>query len=361
MKNRRSLNVALIFGGKSVEHEVSIMSAKSIFEAIDKNKYQVFLIGIDKSGYWRFFEDPKILEQKSIKPITKNHNGFLDPNCGKILVDSDVIFPVLHGNYGEDGSVQGFLKLADIPFVGAGVIGSALGMDKEVQKRLLIQAGIKTAKFLAFRDYEKSKISFKKTVEDLGLPFFVKPANSGSSVGASKVKNETDFMPAIKEAFKYDSKILIEKFINGREIECSVLGNDNPIASIPGEVIPNHEFYSYEAKYLDEKGAILKIPAPLNNLTIKKIQEIAVKTFQVLECSGMGRVDFFLKKDGQVLVNEINTIPGFTSISMYPKLWEASGSSRAKSRGISYPNLVNRLIDLAIEKFKKEGKLKTSI
>ena len=348
----KKLRVALIFGGKSVEHEVSIRSAKSIYQAIPKNKYDVSLIGIDKSGYWCFFEDAKILYEKSIESITKTHNGFLDPNCGKVLVNSDVIFPILHGSYGEDGTVQGFLKLVGKPFVGAGVLGSAIGMDKEVAKRLLAEAGIKIGKFLVYRDIEKENIDFKKVQKELGLPFFVKPANSGSSVGVSKVKKESDFLPAITKAFKYDTKILIEEFIDGREIECSVLGNDKPIASIPGEIIPKHEFYSYEAKYLDDNGALLKIPAELDKTVIKKIQEIAVKTFQVLECSGMARVDFFLRGKNEILVNEINTIPGFTSISMYPKLWEASG--------ISYPDLIDKLITLALEKFEKEKKLRTS-
>ncbi len=346
----KKLKITLLFGGKSAEHEVSMLSAKNVFNALDKNKYEVFLIGIDKTGYWSFFEDSKILSEKSIEKINRNHNGFLDPNCGKILVDSDVIFPVLHGGTGEDGTIQGFFKLINKPFVGPGVLGSALGMDKDVAKRLLNQAGIATAKFITLRDYEN--IDFKKIKKQLGLPLFIKPANSGSSIGVSKVKKESEFTLAIKEAFKYDSKILIEEFIDGRQIECSILGNDNPIASIPGEVITTHEFYSYEAKYLDKNGAILEIPAKLNKKISKQIQEISLKTFKVLECFGLSRVDLFLDKKGKIYVNEINTLPGFTSISMYPKLWEASG--------ISYSDLIDKLIELAIEKFKKDSKLKTS-
>lgn len=337
----KKLKIALLFGGKSAEHDVSMLSAKNVFNALDKNKYDIFLIGIDKSGYWNFFEDPKVLSEKSIEKTDRNHNGFLDPDCGKILVNSDVIFPVLHGGAGEDGTIQGFLKLINKPFVGPGVLGSALGMDKEVAKRLLNQAGIVTAKFITLRDYDA--VDFKIIKKQLGLPLFIKPANSGSSIGVSKVKKEPEFIPSLKEAFKYDNKILIEEFIDGRQIECSILGNEKPIASIPGEVITTHEFYSYEAKYLDKNGATLEIPAKLNKKTSKQIQEISLKTFKVLECFGLSRVDLFLDKKGRVYVNEINTLPGFTSISMYPKLWEASG--------ISYSDLIDKLIKLAIEKF----------
>lgn len=262
----------------------------------------------------------------------------------------DVVFPILHGPFGEDGTIQGLLKLANVPFVGASVLGSAVGMDKDVMKRLLREAEIPIGKFLTFK--EKDIPTYEEAVKNLGLPLFVKPANMGSSVGVSKVREKKDFDKAVWEAFKYDRKILIEEGIKGREIECSVLGNDNPIASIPGEVIPNHDFYSYEAKYIDKDGATLEIPAKLSNEIIKKIQILTVKTFKTLSCEGLGRIDFFLKENGDILVNEINTIPGFTSISMYPKLWEASG--------ISYTELIDRLIQLALERFKKEKKLKTS-
>lgn len=223
-------------------------------------------------------------------------------------------------------------------------------MDKDVLKRLLRDAGIKIPKFIAAKENEVP--SYHEVIDALGLPFFVKPANLGSSVGVGKVKDETDFKKAVEDAFKYDKKIMIEEFIEGREIECSVLGNDDPTASVPGEIIPTHEFYSYEAKYLDENGAKMEIPAKLDEDTVKRIQEIAIKTFKTLCCEGMGRVDFFLKKNGEIFVNEINTIPGFTSISMYPKLWEASG--------ISYSELIDRLIQLAFKRFEKESRIKTS-
>ena len=256
----------------------------------------------------------------------------------------------MHGPFGEVGSMQGFLKLTSVPFVGASVLGSAVGMDKDVMKRLLREASIPIVKFIVKKD--KDKINFEKVKKELGLPFFVKPANMGSSVGISKVKHKKDFNKAVKEAFKYDTKILIEEFIKGQEIECSVLGNDKPIASIPGEIIANQEFYSYDAKYIDE-GAVAVIPVKLDKKTIKKIQALAIQTFQVLNCEGMGRVDGFLTKSGKFYVSEINTIPGFTNISMYPKLWEASGIPQQK--------LLDILINLALERFNKEKKLKTSV
>ena len=320
---KKKLKIGVLFGGKSAEHEVSLRSAENIIKALNKEKYQITLIKINKNGEFDFNN-------------IKNFN---------------VIFPVLHGPFGEDGTIQGLLKLANIPFVGASVLGSAVGMDKDVMKRLLRDAGIPIGKFITL-NYAK-KISFEKAKKELGLPMFIKPVNMGSSVGVSKVRNKREFDQAIKEAFLFDTKIIIEEFIEGREIECSVLGNDFPVASIPGEVVVNDEFYSYNTKYIDENGAKIEIPAKLSRKEIKNIQQLAVKIFKVLSCEGFGRVDCFLKKNGQVYINEINTIPGFTSISMYPKLWEASG--------LPLPKLLDKLIDLAIERFKREQKLKTTI
>ncbi|MDR1430489.1 MAG: D-alanine--D-alanine ligase, partial [Spirochaetaceae bacterium] len=252
--------------------------------------------------------------------------------------------------FGEDGTAQGLLKLAGLPFVGAGVLGSAVGMDKDVMKRLLRDGGLPIGKFIVARAHEAFP-DFDKVSSEIGLPFFVKPANMGSSVGVSKVHNRGEYLASLKEAFEYDLKILLEEFIPGREIECSVLGNETPLASLPGEVRAAGEFYSYDAKYLDENGAALDIPAKIPADKIKEIQNLAVKTFQVLACEGLGRVDFFMKPDGSILVNEINTMPGFTKISMYPKLWEASG--------LSYTELIDRLIGLAVSRFEKEKKLKT--
>ena len=318
----KKIKIGVLFGGKSAEHEVSLVSARNVINALDKTKYLVTPIKIDRSGKFNL----------------------------NIIKNFDVIFPVLHGPYGEDGSMQGFLKLVGVPFVGPSVLGSAVGMDKDVMKRLLRDNKIPIGKFVAVK--ENDKINFNKIKKELGLPIFIKPANMGSSVGISKVRNEKEFKKGINDAFKYDSKIIIEEFIKGREIECALLGNDMPIASIPGEIIANQDFYSYDAKYIDA-GSVAEIPAKIDKKTTKKIQELAIKTFQTLNCEGLSRVDFFLKKNGDVLVNEINTLPGFTAISMYPKLWEASG--------LPLPKLLDKLINLAIERFKREQKLKTTV
>ena len=364
----KKLKIGVLFGGKSAEHEVSLQSARNVIKGLDKNKYEVIPIGINKDGRWLLntgsnyllnSNNPKLIKlnksNKEISLYAQGQGAITSVNREfKIKEKLDVIFPVMHGPFGEDGSMQGLLKLAGIPFVGAGVLGSAVGMDKDVMKRLFKEAGIPIGKFITLKDREK--IGFGKVKKDLGLPVFIKPANMGSSVGVSKVKNEKEFKVAIKEAFKYDTKVVIEEFINGREIECAVLGNGHPMASIPGEIIANQEFYSYNAKYIDE-GSRAVIPAELPQKTIRRVQELAIKVFKTLNCEGMGRVDFFVKKNAkknlEVLANEINTIPGFTDISMYPKLWEASGIPQSK--------LMDRLIELAIERFDKEKKLKTSV
>jgi D-alanine-D-alanine ligase len=273
-----------------------------------------------------------------------------DPVSGRSRTEIDVFFPIAHGTFGEDGSLQGFLRLLDVPFVGAGVLGSAIGMDKDVMKRLLRDGGIPIARFVAIREADCDNVAFEDIASAFGTPFFVKPANMGSSVGISKVFDAEAFEEALAGAFLYDRKVLVEEYVRGREIECSVLGNDTPRASVPGEIIVNADFYSYEAKYLDENGAALEIPAKIDDTTTRRVQELAVATFRLLECSGMARVDFFLKADGSVIVNELNTLPGFTRISMYPKLWEASG--------VSYPQLLEELVRLAVEQHAKESKLK---
>jgi D-alanine-D-alanine ligase len=341
----------------------------NVYDAIDRGKYNPILIGIDKSGRWllndgsRFLlnaDDPKRirLNQASdavvIAPQSGGHISRLNSPAAGPEEAIDVVFPILHGPFGEDGTVQGLLKLADIPFVGSGVLGSAVGMDKDVMKRLLRDGGIPIGKFITLRSHEPLP-PFEAVTEALGLPLFVKPANMGSSVGVAKVHDEPEYAAAAARAFLYDTKIILEEFIQGRELECSVLGNEDPIASAPGEVIAAHEFYSYEAKYLDENGAVLEIPAKIPADIQGQIQALAIRTFQVLNAEGLSRVDFFLKPGGgrdSILVNEINTMPGFTKISMYPKLWEAGG--------ISYTQLIDKLITLAVERFEKEKKLKTS-
>ena len=362
----KKLRVGILFGGKSAEHEVSLQSAKNIIEAINREKYEVVLIGIDKTGKWHLNESAEFLEHADNPRLIKLHkrgdNVALVPGDKEDYLISlskhtsmqsvDVVFPVLHGTYGEDGTIQGLLKLAGVPFVGAGVLGSAVGMDKDVMKRLLREGGISTADFLVFNRRAQGQIDFESIANHLGLPLFVKPANLGSSVGINKVYDEIQFKKAIHEAFNYDNKILIEENISGREIECSVLGNDDPIASLPGEVLLNHGFYSYEAKYIDENGAVIEIPAKLPEDIVKNVQALAIKAFKVLCCEGMARVDLFLKEDNEIIINEINTIPGFTNISMYPKLWEASG--------IGYSELIDRLIQLSIERYESEKGLETS-
>jgi len=363
---KRKIKVGLLFGGQSVEHEISILSARNIYDAIDKEKYEVVLIGIDKSGGWHFSNDRIFLEGNEpsrLKAFVEESDQlalvpgqradiFLQLSNRKKQKLLDVVFPILHGTHGEDGTVQGFLKLAGIPFVGAGVLGSAIGMDKDVTKRLLRDAGVPTPHFRVFRRIDIDSIHPDQIIAEFGLPFFIKPANLGSSVGVSKIKKIEEFRPALEKAFQYDNKVLLEEYISGREIECSVLGNEQPIASLPGEIKPQHEFYSYEAKYLDENGAFLEIPANLSSVLIQKVQDTAIQAFQVLEAEGMARVDFFLRNEEELFVNEINTIPGFTRISMYPKLWEASG--------LSYTKLIDRLIELALERAERDKRLKTS-
>jgi len=363
---KTKLRVAVLFGGRSAEHEISLISARNIADAMDKRKYEIVAIRIDKQGRWYWDERAKLLNAagRTQGEVSRNKNRvavvpgavrtpIMQVSPPRALGMVDVVFPVLHGPFGEDGTVQGLLKTANVPFVGAGVLGSAVGMDKDVMKRLLRDAKIPVAKFLVFRRSAPEEISFAKITRVLGLPLFVKPANLGSSVGISKVQQREQFDVAVKEAFRFDHKILVEEFISGREIECSVLGNDAPLVSLPGEIITRHDFYSYDAKYIDEKGARLVIPAKLSQRTIRTVQQLALQTFRALCCEGMARIDFFRRRDGRVLVNEINTIPGFTKISMYPKLWEASG--------IPYSRLIDRLIQLALNRFRQDQNLRSSI
>lgn len=362
----KKIKLGILFGGRSAEHDVSIQSARNIVEALDKEKYEVVLIGIDHAGQWylndasRFLLDSpnalpayEVKNDDSVALVSRSGSRDLVRTSDNTDLGSvDVVFPVLHGPYGEDGTIQGMLKLFDVPFVGGDVLGSAVGMDKDVMKRLLRDDGIVIGDYRVVLRHRREDQPFEDVKSALGLPLFVKPANLGSSVGISKVETAAEYETALDLAFQYDTKVVVEAFIDGREIEVAVLGNEDPIASVPGEVTPHHDFYSYEAKYLDEEGAGLQIPAKLSDSLVQQIQELAIRSFQTLYCEGMARVDFFLTPDDQVIMNEINTIPGFTRISMYPKLFEASG--------IPYSDLIDRLVKLAIARHERQQGLKTS-
>lgn len=368
------IRVALVFGGKSGEHEVSVVSALAAYKALDPNKYEVTLVGIDRTGRWLLPEKSFLLANAANPRLGKLEKeraaiGLLPyktesqvisvaaANAGPVKgMAFDVVVPILHGTHGEDGTIQGFFELAGLPYVGSGVLGSAVGMDKDMTKRVLRDAGIPVVPFFALRATEfraSAEAALERAEKTFGYPYFVKPANTGSSLGVGKVKSKAEARAKFTEAFLYDAKVLVERGVEARELECAVLGNDRPEASVIGEIAPTHEFYSYEAKYIDEKGADLHIPA--KNLPAdvgERIREMAVQAFLALELSGMARVDFFLdKKTGELFLNEVNTIPGFTPISMYPKLWEASG--------VPYAKLFDRLIELALERHAQRAGLKT--
>ena len=364
----RKIRVGVIFGGRSVEHEVSLVSAASVINALDREKYEILPIGITPEGRWlSSAEAVALLKEKGNIDQLPEHILVPDPRKKGLVplqnssssVPShpvDVLFPVLHGTYGEDGTIQGLFELADIPYVGSGVLGSALGMDKVVQKQLLRQAEIPVTPDVWFylEEFTRAERKIIASIErKLGYPCFVKPPNLGSSVGISKAHDRKELARAIQHAGEFDLKVLVEKGIQkAREIECSVLGNEDPIASVPGEIIPSNEFYDYDAKYVDGKSSAV-IPAKLPRPVAKKVQQYAVEGFKVLNSSGMARVDFLVTKGrNKIYLNELNTIPGFTSISMYPKLWQASG--------VSYPELLDRLIQLAFERHKAKENLKTT-
>lgn len=355
--------VAILFGGRSAEHEVSLVSARAILQHLDRSRFTPVLLGIDKQGRFQLQEEAQLAAPPSdlrtlalgdsqgeviLKPAPDQANllpvGERSPRPDA-LGHIDVAFPILHGTFGEDGTVQGLLELAGIPYVGAGVLGSAVGMDKDAMKRLLRDAGLPIVDFVTVRqrDYDRDPAAIEARAASLGLPCFVKPANAGSSVGVRKVKSPGELLPAVAHALRFDHKVVIERAVNAREIELAVLGNDDPAVSVPGEIVVTHPdgFYSYEAKYIDATGSHPEIPAALSPAQTAEAQRLALAVFQALDCAGMARVDLFLDRDThQFYVNEINTIPGFTAISMYPKLWEASG--------LSFRDLISRLLDLAL-------------
>ncbi|MCJ7580348.1 MAG: D-alanine--D-alanine ligase [Candidatus Aminicenantes bacterium] len=338
--------IALLFGGRSAEHEVSLASAAAIYKNLNPQIFDIQSIYINKEGSWRFVPSPLL-------PFAELSDGCFSSFIpwmrreNTLDVNADIYFPVLHGPFGEDGTIQGFFEMADVPYVGASVLASAAGMDKAIAKILFESIKLPIAKYAVFLEDEwllQTETTLKKIREEFSLPLFVKPANLGSSVGISQVKSFEDLGQALTNAFLYDKKILIEESIQGREIECSVLGNDKPKASLPGEVIPSRDFYDYKEKYIDG-NTTFGIPANLTENTAKKIQDLSIKAFKAIGCSGMARVDFFLQgKTNTIYLNEINTIPGFTEISMYPKLWEVSN--------IPFPDLLEKLISLGFEKYR---------
>lgn len=365
MNSQKRLRVGVIYGGRSGEHEVSLVSAASVIRALDPEKYEVVPIGITKDGRWlvgtgaqkMLSEVLKSGERVSLPPDpTAAALVPLSPGMGRPSVSVDVIFPVLHGTFGEDGTVQGLLELAGLPYVGAGVLGSAVGLDKDVQKRLFEQAGLPVVPFLSVHrwEWEKQRDKVLQAVKKtFRFPVFVKPATGGSSVGMTRVKTLEELPAAMNLAGQFAMKILVERAVNAREIEVSALGNEEVQASVPGEVVPHREYYDYKAKYL-EQGTQLVIPAELTKQQVATLQDYAVRAFRAIECTGMARCDFFLeRKTGKIFVNELNTIPGFTSISMYPKMWEASG--------LPYPKLIDRLIELALQLHAEKARTKYSI
>jgi D-alanine-D-alanine ligase len=359
----RKLKIGVVFGGRSGEHEVSLVSATSVMQALDRGKYDVIPIGITPEGRW--VSSPEALRMLKEKAEMEHEpERFLVPEpTRRSLVPADapgaagegvdVIFPLIHGTYGEDGTLQGLLELADLPYVGAGVLGSALGMDKIAQKLVCAKAGIPVARYVWFpsSEYERNPRAAVRRVERaLTYPLFVKPANTGSSVGITKAHTRAELLEGIAQAARYDRRVIVEQGIrNAREIECAVLGNDEPVVSVPGEILPSNEFYDYDAKYVDGKSQAI-IPARLPRAVTARLQKLARLAYTATDCAGMARADFFVTRGGQrVVFNELNTLPGFTSISMYPKLWEASG--------LAYGALLDRLIELALERHREKGRL----
>lgn len=371
------MNIAVLYGGKSGEHEVSLISAASIVRRLDPEKHELTLIGITKDGRW-FLQDTQMVYglrssgaggpgMEGLPPVAEGEPVVVLPGRGLAAVAEkgrlrniacDVVFPVLHGTFGEDGTIQGLLECAGLPYVGAGVLGSALGMDKQVAKEVWFREGLPVVESLSVRKTDLGNSSFlpgliRKIEARFGWPCFVKPACSGSSVGTSKVHGPENLETALARAFEFGEKTLVERFVSAREIECAVLGNEEPEAFTPGEILPKHEFYDYDAKYKDPDGAVLLVPAALSEQQALQVRQLAIKAYRALDLCGMARVDFFMDRlTGELVLNEVNSIPGFTAISMYPRMCEASG--------LAYPDLLDRLIDLALERHVEKAKLRYS-
>ena len=344
-------NLAIIFGGKSTEHEISILSTKSILKHLDRSPYNLFIIKIDISGHWWLVNEAQLDNEKEGTPVTlipgKPKTELISLENGAVISTLDVAFPVLHGVFGEDGTIQGFFKMVDLAFVGCDVLAASSCMDKDVTKRLLRDAGINVAPYVIAT--KQNIPSFEEVENELNMPVFIKPANLGSSVGVYKVSSKAEYQEKMKLALGYDHKVLIERLIIGKEVECSVLGNEDPKASLPGEIITNTDFYDFESKYVDSNASRTQIPASITDEQIDTVRKTAVKAYQTMSCQGLARVDFFVTSEGDILINEINTLPGFTNISMYPKMWEATG--------IAYPELLGLLIELALNKHEKDSAL----
>jgi len=375
MAPRPLLRVAVLFGGRSAEHEISLLSARFVVESLDRTRYEPVLIGIDKSGRWLRQDeawllgatrDPRLVKLNQAMPAVflpahpaeAGVSLLREAGSDGAPLSVDVVFPVLHGPMGEDGTVQGLLELSGVPYVGAGVLGSAVGMDKDVMKRLLLQAGLPVLPYLALRrgEWRAAPEGVLQRLARLGFPLFVKPANLGSSVGVSRAKSESELGPALEHAFEFDDKLVIEAGLDRpREVECAVLGGDTPRASVPGEITVDHPdgYYSYAAKYVDGSGVTTKIPAALTSDQSEAVQRLSLATFRTLECDGLARVDLFLDRDGSLFVNEINTLPGFTAVSMFPKLWQASGVSAAE--------LMTFLIDDALTRAAEKRARRSSV
>lgn len=357
--------VAIIFGGKSAEYEVSLKSATNVVNSIDRTKFIPILLGINKSGEWFYnngykTENVNLVEKDYFSEGTKiyisfsdNHVNVISKVTNEAFVSFDIAFPIVHGTYGEDGTLQGILKAINIPFVGPDVLGSAIAMDKDITKRLLKAVGIPVANSYTLHKDVPLEYSFEEVVSVLGLPLFVKPANAGSSVGVSKVTNKNEYAMALSTAFQFDNKILVEEAVIGKELECGILGNEQMRVSVVGEIVATKDFYSYDAKYMSTTGATLQVPARIDTGISEEIRKLAVKACKTICCEGMARVDFLLSKDNKLVLNEINTLPGFTEISMYPKVWEYTG--------ISEKDLITELISLAIQRQQRNATLSIKV
>ncbi len=349
------LSIAILYGGRSVEHEISIRSAKNVVANLEKDSFETILLGIDKNGSWYLNKSiyDEINSGVSISIVldaTAPH--LIEVESGR-KIQIDVVFPVLHGTDGEDGSIQGLFKSMDLPVVGSGVLGSAISMDKIISKKILKECGIPVAAYAEYDKSQKDLLKYEEIVEQVGLPFMIKSAALGSSVGISLIKSASDFPAAVEDSFKYGKKIIVEQFIKGRELECAVIGNEQPRASLPGEIVmvKDYDFYTYTAKYLDEDAIEIKLPAEVDQKTMDEIRRISIQAYKSLRCEDFARVDLFVTDKGEVIVNEINTIPGFTNASMFPMMW--------KHMGVSYPELISELIQLCLKRYQASKFLKT--